>query len=69
MLTNNIINSEKEKPKSPTYPKKGMIKMNDEKETMPTTIKCTKDEMMDINEKKQTTPWVTPRSKIGSNDT
>jgi hypothetical protein len=25
--------------------------------------------MMDINEKKQTTPWVTPRSKIGSNDT
>jgi hypothetical protein len=37
--------------------------------TTPTTTKRAKDEMMDINEKKQTTPWVVPRLKIGSNDT
>jgi hypothetical protein len=69
MLANNIINREEEKPRSPTYPKKGMIEIDDEKETTPTTIECPKDEMVDINEKEQTTPWATPRSKIGSNDT
>jgi len=71
MLTNNkqFLNSEEEKPRSPTYLEKGMIKMNDKKETTPITIECAKDEMMDINEKEQTTPWATPRSKIGSNDT
>jgi hypothetical protein len=52
MLTNNIVNSEEEKPRSPTYLEKGMIETNDEKETTPTTTKCTKDEIMDINEKK-----------------
>jgi len=69
MLTNSIINSEEERPRSPTYPKKGMIETYDEKETTPTTTKCAKNKMVDINEEKQTMPWVTPRSKIGSNDT
>jgi len=69
MLINSIINSEEEKPKSPTYQKKGMIETYDEMETTPTTIECAKDEMVDINEEEQTTIWATPRSKIGSNDT
>jgi hypothetical protein len=51
MLTNNIVNNEEEKPRSPTYPKKGVIETDDEKETMPTTTKCAKDKIMDINEK------------------
>jgi hypothetical protein len=69
MLTNSIINSEEEKPRSPTYPKKGMIEIDDEKETTPTTTECAKDKMVGINEEEQTMSWATPRSKIGSNDT
>jgi hypothetical protein len=53
----------------PNISRKGNDRTNDEKETTPTTTKCAKDEIMDINEKKQTTPWATPRSKISSNDT
>ncbi len=30
--------------------------------------KCKKDEMMDISDEKQTMPWITLRSKVGSND-
>ncbi len=45
-----------------------MMKMKDKEETTLTTKKCAKDEMKDISEEQQTTPWATPRSKKGSND-
>jgi hypothetical protein len=45
-----------------------MMKTNDEEETTLIAKKYVRDEMMNTNEKEQTTPQGTPRTKIGSND-
>ncbi len=45
-----------------------MMKIDDKKETTPIATKCVRDEMTNTNEEEKTTPWVTSRSKIGSND-
>jgi hypothetical protein len=37
----------------------GMMEMDDETKTMPTGKECVKDEMMNTNEEKPTTPWAT----------
>jgi hypothetical protein len=59
MLTNNMANSTKEEPRSPTYLGEGMMKKNDKKETTPIAKKCIRNKMMNINEEKQTMPWAT----------
>jgi hypothetical protein len=53
---NNIVNSEKEEPSSPTCLGERMKKTNDKEETMPITTKCSRDEMMDTSEEEETTP-------------
>jgi hypothetical protein len=68
MLANNVANSTKEEPRSPTYLGKGMTKKNDKKETTPIARKCIRNKMTNTNEEKQTMPWATPRSQVGSND-
>jgi hypothetical protein len=35
---------------------------------MPTVTTCLKDVMTDFNDGKETTPWGTQRTKMGSND-
>jgi hypothetical protein len=40
MSTYNIVNSEEKESKSATYLKKGVMKMDDKKETTPTIIIC-----------------------------
>jgi hypothetical protein len=56
VLMNNIVNSKEEELSSPTCLGEGMKKMNGKKETMPTTTKCSRDEIMDISEKEETMP-------------
>ncbi len=56
MTMNNIVNSEKEEPSSPTCLGERMKKTNDKEETMPITTKCSRDEMMDTSEEEETTP-------------
>jgi hypothetical protein len=68
MLMNNIANIKEKESRFPTYLGKGMIEMDDEEETTPTTTKCTRDKMMDTSEEEQTTPHATPRLAIGSNN-
>jgi hypothetical protein len=64
---NNIIDNEEEEPRSLTYLEEGMMEMDDKEETSVIAKKCVRDEMMNTNEKEQTTPQGTPRSEIGSN--
>jgi hypothetical protein len=44
------------------------MEMDDKEETSLITKKCARDEMMNTNEKEQTTPQGTPRPKRSSND-
>jgi hypothetical protein len=68
MSMNNIPNTTEEESRSQTYLGEGMMKMDHQEETTPTTTKCTRDKMMDTNQEEQTMPQVTQMSKIGSND-
>jgi hypothetical protein len=45
-----------------------MTSIYDKKETTFISKKCEKNKMMDTNDEKQTTPRITLRSKVGSND-
>ncbi len=48
--------------------KKQNDKKYDEKETIPMITTFLEDIMTNSNGEKETTPWGTPRSKMGSND-
>ncbi len=63
-----MANSTEEEPKSPTYLGERMTKKMTKKITTPIAKKCIRNKMMNTSEEKQTMPWVTPRSQIGSND-
>jgi hypothetical protein len=59
MLANITTNNEEEELNYPTSLEEGMMKMDDKKETTPTTTKCVRDEMTNTNGEEKTTPWVT----------
>ncbi len=67
MSTYIIVDSEEEESRFATYPKEGVMKMDDKEETTLTII-MRKPWNMDTNEEEQTMPRATLMSKIGSKD-